>query len=1481
MHLPARLWSAVALAAVLVAQPSAALRLGTSPSYTNIDVCPDQCSTVGPDMDKWAVYPDMKRMKKCSRTMFYRLSLDDPIDDNITGAHRISACTSHGPDFEAMAVNATALSLPPNTTSTEVSFEIGSSKEAGAGSSRNQTLLVQQIRQYVDGGHGNSANKPFIMFGQSGETTVGIYIGLGLPNHDISQTALQALEEALGTSESALAMQLCGSNHTSSETFGIMLANNGKFGAIQDAVKTWSKAKCVPLDKPTKVTGQVHLTTQPSPIVGTPPTNGNSTGSIANLTHPVPLPRRAAAGGVANLQARADCRTIQVVSGDDCGTLAAKCGVSGFDFESYNKVSNFCGSLKPKQHVCCSSGSMPNFAPKPNSDGSCKAYTIIENDNCDNLAAEYSLTKQDLEDFNTKTWGWNGCKLLFTGTVMCLSKGTPSFPAEITNAVCGPQKPGTSDPKDGSDISKLNPCPLNACCNIWGQCGITKDFCVDTNTGAPGTAAPDTYGCISNCGTDVVKGDGAGSIRIGYFEGYSLGRECLHQDASQVDAQAYTHLHFGFGTMTQSFDVETGDILSTYQFEQFKKVKGPKRILSFGGWDFSTMPSTYMIFRNAVTAANRVQAATKIADFIKKHNLDGVDIDWEYPGAPDIPGIPAASKDDGPNYLAFLVLLKNLLPGKTVSIAAPSSYWYLKQYPLKQIGAVVDYIVYMTYDLHGQWDANNAHSQEGCDNGNCLRSQVNLTETKQSLAMITKAGVPGRKVVVGVTSYGRSYKMANAGCSGPGCTYLGDRFNSPAKKGVCTGTSGYLADAEIDEIVADRRRAGRVVSQYTDASSNSDIIVYDDGEWVSYMSPATKKTRAALYAGWGLGGTTDWATDLQKYHDVPAPAQSWSSFKQAIINKEDPLLDPTRNGDWTKKDCSDYYVVNEQAVELDVTTMWNGLSADAAWNDVKRIWLADRGKGGTFFSSLKGTLKTEADSASCGDVSGSDCGTGGCAAGMNGPLSGPAGMMIWKSIVMIRLAYANLHTALFQAATSYTLGLQSMMNTFAPVPPKDNKDFLLLIDLLTLGTLAVGGPIFNNFIKQLPKFKDSTAFDNLKDTTMLLAGQQATFAKDFTPEGDKEFKVGEWTANSQIEFSNFMGQVVRGWAEITSLTYRDMISGSDASLDFLGKAIAGGRLYPKSDAPGNATTNSVLNTIDKAFYAFSIPELWRRSSVYPFILDSGFPCDARDPIGKYMTPADQQVTGYCYLNRLYYLAAPNGASQYCTEAGCEDEKFGLPTGLGALGKGGAYGGLTKDNIIEGSLKTWFANGNKNLGPRQSKTDLSAAAIKDSLIGPDILVPGYIRLPVCSPETAFEAWDLVDNIGHTKGATPNWPCDPLDGKKLCGEYSFRDETKDDSPSVADCMQIIRTITPDRDTQWTMNVVGKKWREIGKAGNCRLGVRASKINGNSVFYVGGQDAINIIQEAVKQFGKSGKIAAGGNFNCGGSAVKQYSEWSIYPA
>ena len=139
------------------------------------------------------------------------------------------------------------------------------------------------------------------------------------------------------------------------------------------------------------------------------------------------------------------------------------------------------------------------------------------------------------------------------------------------------------------------------------------------------------------------------------------------------------------------------------------QLKDLKRIVSFGGWAFSNEPSTNHIIRNGVKPENRAKFAANIVEFVKKNNLDGVDFDWEYPGATDIEGSDPGTPEDGPNYQKFLAAVKSSLGSdKTVSFAAPASFWYLKNFPIKQMAQIVDYIVYMTYDLHGEWPSMNA-----------------------------------------------------------------------------------------------------------------------------------------------------------------------------------------------------------------------------------------------------------------------------------------------------------------------------------------------------------------------------------------------------------------------------------------------------------------------------------------------------------------------------------------------------------------------------------------------------------------------------------------------------------------------------------------------------------------------------------------------------------------------------------------------------
>lgn len=131
--------------------------------------------------------------------------------------------------------------------------------------------------------------------------------------------------------------------------------------------------------------------------------------------------------------------------------------------------------------------------------------------------------------------------------------------------------------------------------------------------------------------------------------------------------------------------------------------------------------------------------------------------------------------------------------------------------------------------------------------------------TFNSLVTATKAGVPSNKLVIGVSSYGRSFKMADANCRTSQCTYLGARNQSPAKPGRCTETGGYISDYEINEII----EQGGAIKTWHDGPTNSDYLVYEGTEWVAYMNNETKTGRMLSYKFLNFGGTTDWAIDLQ------------------------------------------------------------------------------------------------------------------------------------------------------------------------------------------------------------------------------------------------------------------------------------------------------------------------------------------------------------------------------------------------------------------------------------------------------------------------------------------------------------------------------------------------------------------------------------------------------------------------------------------
>ncbi|KAH8893931.1 glycoside hydrolase, partial [Thozetella sp. PMI_491] len=806
--------------------------------------CPKACGDLPPS--NWTVYSSFDRFAQCAEPLLFDFAIYSSLSDPDTPS-RINVCTEGGnadTQVNALFAGGEEGKLPLSTRAqlwsrdatagtcgvsrvaeTEASLEFSAE---GPSLGMDETIAVAMDRLQAYNGDEVSCDTK-TLFSYYRGVVVGLYVGKTIGRESIPSVfeAFQARSGNFGTTTVA---QLCGSDRNANEVLGVVVSTD--IDAVQDAIKGWDGAKCVSgLNMATKLEN-LSIWEVPIDLAIT----RNATASAANVE--------------------------KVINGDTCEKLAARCGISGADFTKYNTDKDLCSTLMEGMRVCCSSGTLPDIRPKENADGTCFAYHVIADDNCAKIAAANGLKVDDILEFNDgKTWGWyNDCNKLQQDMYICL----PPVPYPISNAVCGPTVPGTEQPPEGTELKDVNPCPLNVCCNKWGMCGPNDDFCLESPGPSPGTSTLQN-GCISNCGYDIKNTDTAPASygRVGYWESWNFDRDCLYQTVDHANTDgSYTIIHWAFaGINTADWTVKIND--SYNQWDIFKKMS-EKKVISFGGWGYSTEPETYDILRQGMSPSNRNTFAKNVAKFVADEGLDGVDFDWEYPGAEDIPGTPAGSPDDGINYLKFLTVMKSALPsGKTLSIAAPASYWYLKAFPIEMMAKTLDYIVYMTYDLHGQWDAGSTWSMEGCPSGNCLRSHVNITETRRSLSMITKAGVPTYKIFVGESSYGRSFKMSQAGCKGPMCTFTGDRNTSYAAPGMCTDTAGYISNAEI----LNQIQMGENIDSYYDFLSGSDILVYDDTEWVAYLLPETKRARRNGWEVQNFAGTIDWAVDLQDFTD--------------------------------------------------------------------------------------------------------------------------------------------------------------------------------------------------------------------------------------------------------------------------------------------------------------------------------------------------------------------------------------------------------------------------------------------------------------------------------------------------------------------------------------------------------------------------------------------------------------------------------------
>lgn len=204
------------------------------------------------------MFPDFRQIKRCDQSLFYEFSLNGPVDE--TGiSHRIKACSSFGPDFSMIPSETMRIAA---VDPVDVDFEGGWWEEGYGLATSGIKSIVKQVRKYANHGHGAVDDKPFIIYGQSGAASLGIYIGQGLLSQGLTESALKVFEDNLANfsvSALTLAMQLCQPEYAASHIFGVMVTSNGTFGAIQTAVKSWINATCLSFADSTTFAGMAQF----------------------------------------------------------------------------------------------------------------------------------------------------------------------------------------------------------------------------------------------------------------------------------------------------------------------------------------------------------------------------------------------------------------------------------------------------------------------------------------------------------------------------------------------------------------------------------------------------------------------------------------------------------------------------------------------------------------------------------------------------------------------------------------------------------------------------------------------------------------------------------------------------------------------------------------------------------------------------------------------------------------------------------------------------------------------------------------------------------------------------------------------------------------------------------------------------------------------------------------------------------------------
>jgi len=226
--------------------------------------------------------------------------------------------------------------------------------------------------------------------------------------------------------------------------------------------------------------------------------------------------------------------------------------------------------------------------------------------------------------------------------------------------------------------------------------------------------------------------------------------------AGEIAASKLTRINYAFA------NIEGGRIVNGFKNDDQNlamlvalKQQNPSLtvLVSVGGWQWSNNFSDM-----ALTKASRNIFVASVADYIERHQLDGLDVDWEYPGQ-------AGSTDHfrPEDRRDFTLLLRELRERFNrqqhklhrplyLTIAAGASSSYLAHTEMDKVQRYIDTVNLMAYDYYEPGGLTGNHAPLFTDPADPKKVSVD-----RSVHEFEEVGVSAGKIVLGVPFYGHQW----------------------------------------------------------------------------------------------------------------------------------------------------------------------------------------------------------------------------------------------------------------------------------------------------------------------------------------------------------------------------------------------------------------------------------------------------------------------------------------------------------------------------------------------------------------------------------------------------------------------------------------------------------------------------------------------------------------------------------------------------